>query len=103
MYRERRMEDGLPQAEELAMVAEEQAGVGYEIDISHPWQRLSGSLMRKQVFEGLMRSLRRISNHVWWKASMPKNPIRELEVRPSTEFDEGDSRASRLSPDRERG
>lgn len=30
------MEDGLLPAEELALVAEEQAGVGYEIDISHP-------------------------------------------------------------------
>lgn len=103
MYRERRMEDGLPPAEEFAMVAEEQAGAGYKTDISHPWRRLSRCLMQKQVFEDLMRSLRRISSHLWLKASMRRNPGRELGVGQNIDFEEGCYQPSRVLPDRERG
>lgn len=96
------MEDGLPPTEELAMVAEEQAGAGYKTDISHPWRRLSGCVIQKQVFEGLMRSLRRISNHLWWKASMRRNPGKELGAGQNIDFEEGCYQPSRLLPDRER-
>lgn len=47
MYGQIQMDDELLLAEKLAMMAEEQAGGVYRIDVSQPWRQLEGCLMRK--------------------------------------------------------